>query len=62
MGVAGEGDFVEGNFGGQFVLESVGIDENAVVFFLQSLHFQSRFLPVGVEILIDGFQGWLSVG
>jgi hypothetical protein len=59
--VAGQGDFVERHLGRQLILQTVGLDEDAVVLFLQPLHLQRHLPPVGAELLVGGLQGWLAV-
>ena len=61
MGVTGQCDFGQRHIGGQFILQTIGVDENAVVFFFEALHFQSHCLPVSADFFIGGFQGWLVV-
>ena len=48
-GVAGEGDFLQRHLGGQLVLQTIGVDEDAVVLFLQPLHLLRHALPMSAE-------------
>ena len=56
-----QGNFAQRHFGRQLVLKAVGIDENAVVFFLQPLHFQRHLPPVGTKFPVRCLQGRLTV-
>jgi len=57
VGVAGEGDLLQGNLRGEFVLQAVGLDEDAVVFLFESLHFQGHLKPAGAEGGVGGGEG-----
>jgi len=59
--VTGERDLAQGHLGRQLVLQAVGVDKDAVVFFFQALHFQRQLAPVGAEILVAGLEGGLAV-
>ena len=48
-GVAGEGDLFDRHLRGQLVLQTIGVDEDAVVLFLQPLHLVRHALPMGAE-------------
>jgi len=52
--VAGQGDFIERHLGRQLILQAIGLNEDAVVLFLQPLHLQRHLPPVGAELLVGG--------
>ena len=54
--VAGEGDLVQRHLGGQFVLEAVGVDEDAVVLLLKPLHLQRGLPPTGAKMPVRFLQ------
>ncbi|OAG71967.1 hypothetical protein Amal_04055 [Acetobacter malorum] len=45
--IAGEGNFLDRHFGGEFILQPIGVDEDAVILFLQPLHLICHILPMG---------------
>jgi hypothetical protein len=59
--IAGERDLVQRHVGREFVLQAVGVDEDAVVLFLQPLHLQRHRLPVGAQAGVGGWPAWLAV-
>ena len=46
-----EGDLVVGNFGRKFVLQAVGVDEEAVILFLESLFVDADMHPAAFPIV-----------
>ena len=61
MRVAGERDLVQGYLGRQLILQAIGVDEDAVVLFLQALHFQCHLAPVDAELLVAGLERRLAI-
>ena len=55
-GVAGEGDFLQRHLGRQLVLQAVGVNEDAVVLFLQPLHFLGHAAPMRAQAGVRALQ------
>jgi len=51
--VAGEGDFFQRDSGCQFILQAIGVDKEAVVFFFQAQHFLRHLALVSAKVLVS---------
>ena len=61
-GIHREGDLLDRHFGSEFLLEAVGVDEEAVVLLLQALHLGDGLFVVGNPGGIAGFDGGGGIG
>ena len=61
-GVHREGDLLDGDIGGEFVLQAVSIDEEAVVLLFEALHLGDGFAVLSDPGGVAGFEWWRVLG
>ena len=61
-GIHREGDLLDRHFGSEFVLEAVGVDEEAVILLFQALHLGDGLFVVGNPGDVAGFEGGIGIG
>ena len=57
-----EGDLLDGDLGGEFVRQAVGIDEEAVVLLFEALHLGDGLAVLGDPGGVAGFEGGRGFG
>ena len=61
-GVHREGDLLDGDVGGELVLQAVGVDEEAVVLLFEALHLGDGVAVLGDPGGVAGFEGGSGLG